>query len=65
MSKELKRWLTRKETADTYNIPVPSLDRDRVVKVIGFPYVKIGRKVLYDRQEMDAFFEARRRGGDL
>lgn len=63
MNNEKKRWLTRKEASTEYNIPGPSLDRDRVTKTIGFPYVKIGRKVLYDRQEMDAFFEARKRGG--
>lgn len=63
MNNEKKRWLTRRECSTEYNIPTPSLDRDRVTKTLGFPYVKIGRKVLYDRQEMDAFFEARKRGG--
>ena len=63
MANEPKRWLTRKEASEIYNIPIPSLDRDRIVKTIDFPYVKIGRKILYDRQEMDAFFEARKRGG--
>ncbi|MDR1922244.1 MAG: hypothetical protein LBS31_10965 [Candidatus Adiutrix sp.] len=63
MSNEKKNWLTRHETSNTYNIPIPSLDRDRVTKTIGFPYVKIGRKVLYGREDMDAFFAARKRGG--
>lgn len=63
MSNDKKNWLNRYETSDTYNIPVPSLDRDRITGIIGFPFVKIGRKVLYSREDMDAFFEARKRGG--
>lgn len=62
MSAANKRWLTRRECSAEYGISVPSLDRDRVDRRVGFPFSKIGRRVVYDRQAMDAFFEARRIG---
>jgi hypothetical protein len=53
-----KIWANVHETAKHIGLSVDSLNRDRCTKLIGIPYTKIGKRVLYDLNEVDAFLSA-------
>lgn len=55
-----KRWLTTEEVEAEYGFSKPALAKDRSTRLIGFPYVRVGRSIRYDRNDLDAFLEARK-----
>jgi excisionase family DNA binding protein len=54
---EAKRYLRTKEAAAYIGISTSVLNKDRVTKLIGIPFKRIGRTILYDRKELDIWLE--------
>lgn len=57
------RWMNTKEAAAYLNISPSTLNNDRVTRLLGLPFSRVGRRVLYDRRELDAYLLARMEGG--
>lgn len=53
-----KRWLSVAEAADYLGCSRNFLDRDRITKLHGIRFSRLGRHVRYDRVDLDAFLEA-------
>lgn len=51
------RLLSRREAAERMGVSVPTLDRYKDTGA--FPYYKVGRRVLIDSEELDAFIAKR------
>lgn len=49
-----RRTLSPKEVERIYEIPAKTLANMRCMKV-GIPYIKCGKKVLYDTQDIEAY----------
>jgi len=56
---ETKRYLRTKEAATYLGISSSVLNKDRVTKMIGIPFTRIGRTILYDRKELDQWLKER------
>jgi len=56
----LKDYLSPKEAAEYLGISISSLNQSRTTGE-GPRYAKIGRRVIYDRCDLDAWVEARKR----
>lgn len=56
------RWLSTKAAA-YLGLAVSTLNNDRVTRLLGLPFSRLGRRVLYDRLELDAYLLARMEGG--
>lgn len=56
---EQKKYVDEKVIAERYSISVSTLRRDRFLKK-GLPYVKFGRRCLYDLKDTDAFMESKK-----
>ena len=61
---DVRRWLSTADAAQYLGVAASTLSNDRCSRLLGVPFVKIGRRVLYDRQELDAFLLARMEGGN-
>lgn len=57
------RWLSTKAAAAYLGLAVSTLNNDRVTRLLGLPFSRLGRRVLYDRLELDAYLLARMEGG--
>ena len=57
-----RRWLSTVDAAQYLGVAVSTLSNDRCSRLLGIPFVKLGRRVLYDRQELDAYLLARMEG---
>lgn len=57
------RWLSTKDAAAYLGVAVSTLNNDRVTRLLGLPFSRVGRRVLYDRRELDAYLLARMEGG--
>ena len=57
------RWLSTKAAAAYLGLAVSTLNNDRVTRLLGLPFSRMGRRVLYDRLELDAYLLARMEGG--
>lgn len=55
---EMSRWLTVEEAARYLGCSRNFLDKDRVSRLHGIPYSRLGRHIRYDRIRLDAFLEA-------
>jgi len=55
-----QRYLNTREAAKYLGISKQSLANDRCERRWGLPYLRIGRKVLYDIEELDNFLRSRR-----
>lgn len=53
-----KRYLRTKEAATYIGISASVLNKDRVTKLIGIPFTRVGRTILYDREVLDAWLKA-------
>jgi hypothetical protein len=47
--------------ADYIGVAESTLEKDRVTGLLRVPYIKIGRTVVYDTADLDAYLAARRR----
>lgn len=54
---EPKRYLRTKEAATYLGISASVLNKDRVTKLIGVPFTRLGRTILYDRIELDRWLK--------
>jgi excisionase family DNA binding protein len=55
------RRLNVDEAAEYTGIAKATLNKYRVTKTPAIPFMKIGRRVVYDTADLDAFLESRRR----
>ena len=53
-----RRWLTVVAAAIYLDCSRNLLDKDRITKLHGIPYSRLGRHIRYDRADLDAFLEA-------
>jgi len=60
-----KKWLSEKEAGFYLGVSCNTLARDRMTGKIGIPYSRLGRRVMYNCDELDSFMRARtvRRNG--
>ena len=56
MSNQTKELLNEKEVQREYGLNARTLQRERSLGT-GVPYVKMGRRVLYKRADLDKFIE--------
>ena len=56
MSNQTKELLNEKEVQREYGLNARTLQRERSLGT-GVPYVKLGRRVLYKRADLDKFIE--------
>ena len=56
------RWLSTPDAAAYLNVSVSTLCNDRVTRSLNIPFTRLGRRILYDRQELDAYLLARMEG---
>lgn len=54
---ETKRYLRTKEAAFYLGVSRSVLNKDRVSKLIGIPFTRLGRIILYDRIELDQWLK--------
>jgi len=47
--------------ADYIGVAESTLEKDRVTRLLGVPYIKIGRTVVYDTADLDQYLAAHRR----
>jgi hypothetical protein len=47
--------------SDYIGVAESTLEKDRVTGLLGVPYIKIGRTVVYDTADLDAYLAAQRR----
>jgi len=52
------RWLRVNEAAAYLRVSPTFMNKARLTKIPDIPYVRIGRRVLYDRQALDTFLES-------
>jgi hypothetical protein len=52
------RWLRVNEAAAYLRVSPTFMNRARITKIPDIPYVRIGRRVLYDRLALDVFLES-------
>lgn len=57
-SENPKRWLNVAEAAAYLGCSRNFLDKDRITKLHGIRFSRLGRHVRYDREDLDAFLEA-------
>ncbi len=53
--------LTPTEAAEYLRCSKSTLDKDRVYGRLGLPYSKIGRRVIYRKEDLDRFIESGKR----
>lgn len=51
------RWLPPQEAADYLGCCKSFLDKDRLTRLHGIPFARLGRHIRYDRADLDAFLE--------
>lgn len=52
------RWLSVDQAAQYLGCSRNFLDKDRIARVHGIPFTRLGRNIRYDRLQLDAFMEA-------
>jgi excisionase family DNA binding protein len=52
-----KRWLTPQEAAQYLGCSRNFLDKDRVHRLHGIPFCRLGRHIRYDQFDLDAYLE--------
>lgn len=55
-----RRWLNVKEAAKYLGCSPGTLNKDRCDRLHGIPFTTLGRRVLYDAKELDAYLEQRK-----
>lgn len=54
-----RKWANVRDTAAHTGLSVDLLNKDRCTKLLGIPYVKLGKRILYDLNEVDGFLSER------
>lgn len=54
-----QRWLSTKEAAAYLGLSPSTLNNDRITRLIGLPFSRMGRRVVYDRKALDDFLLSR------
>lgn len=57
--RETSRYLKAPEAAAYLRVSVDLLNKDRMTKLHGIPFLRIGRRILYDRVSLDAWLAER------
>jgi len=52
-----RRWLSPQQAADYLDCSRNFLDRDRLTRLDGIPFAKLGRHIRYDIADLDAYLE--------
>ncbi len=52
------RWLTVEQAADYLKCSRNFLDKDRVTRLHGIPFARLGRHIRYSRDALDAYLES-------
>jgi excisionase family DNA binding protein len=53
------RWMRVSEAAEYLRVSENFINKARQTRIPDIPFVRIGRRILYDRHALDAFLEAR------
>lgn len=61
MTLQLNRRLTTAQAADFLGLSKATLEKDRVVGRLEIPFLKLGRRVLYDVSDLEAWMARHRR----
>lgn len=56
------RWLSTKDAAAYLGVAVSTLNNDRVTRLLGLPFSRMGRRILYDRLALDDFLLSKMEG---
>ena len=56
----MKTYLTPQELCAEYNLSIPWQNKERMTRREGLPFVKIGRKILYSRADIEAFLASQK-----
>lgn len=52
------RYMKTKQAADYIALAEATLNKDRCTRLLGIPYIKAGRAILYDKRDLDAWLES-------
>ena len=52
-----RRWLSNAEAAEYLGCSENFLDKDRLTRLHGVPFTRLGRHIRYDLADLDAFLE--------
>ena len=58
-SLSLQTWLSVEQAAKYLGCSRSLLDKDRVTKLLGIPYSRLGRHIRYSRTELDAYLNSK------
>jgi hypothetical protein len=56
-----RRRLRTEGAADYLGVATSTLEKDRITGILGVPFIKVGRTVVYDTADLDEYLAARRR----
>ena len=54
-----RQYLTTREAAEYLTLSKETLALDRVRRTLNIPYAKVGSRVLYRREDLDAYVESK------
>lgn len=54
----MAKFLTTQQTAELFGLSKSFLEKDRVTKLHGIPFAKVGRRVLYDPAAVESWLKA-------
>ncbi|WP_300708610.1 helix-turn-helix domain-containing protein [uncultured Desulfovibrio sp.] len=57
-----QRWLSTREAAQYLGLSPSTLNNDRTTRLIGLPFSRMGRRILYDRLALDDFLLSKMEG---
>ncbi|MEM7442899.1 MAG: helix-turn-helix domain-containing protein [Pseudomonadota bacterium] len=61
MDRPIARRVNTEKAAQYVNLAKATLEKDRVTGRLGIPFAKLGRRVIYDLNDLDAWVDRRRR----
>ena len=59
------RWLTTKQAAEYLGCSAAFLEKERVTRLHGIPFTRLGRHIRYDKADLDAYLEQNKEGTAL
>ena len=60
MTAQNQKFLPPARAAQYLNCSKNFLDRDRIYKIHGIPFIRLGKKILYDILDLDAFMQSKK-----
>lgn len=55
-----KRWKDVSSAAAYLGCSKSSLDKDRISGLLGIPFTRLGKRILYDTADLDTYLESRK-----